>query len=322
MTGVVVLLIAGSAAAGIGQRPLHWLAARGADPTAILTGWLLAVLGLIVSVVSFLTLLAMPTDTHPATGLFGLAGGCWSALASGSLPGARQALAGASMVLAAVVLLRMGWAVRGRVRARRATQQARAQLQLLTRGQQPGSPVVVRDDKPMAVAISGRPTVILISDTLHQRLSAAQLAATLAHERAHLRGRHHLLIAIADTLAQALPWVPLLRAAPDAVRDLVELAADRAAARRYGSAAVHDALLQAIAPTAKTAAWTSAPATAGGLAMTGGLTAWRLAQLRKPARPAAAAIRLGACTAMAVAVLVLPVATGWVLVNTVACAAT
>ncbi|MCO7220422.1 M56 family metallopeptidase [Klenkia sp. PcliD-1-E] len=319
---MVVLLAAGSAAAGIGQAPLHWLAARGADPTAVLTGWLLALMGLLVSAVSFLALLAMPTDAHPSTGLFGLAGGCWSALAAGSLPGVREALAGASTIAATVVLVRMGWAVQARVRARRATRGARTQLQLLTRGQPPGSPVVVRSDEPMAVAISGRPAVILISDSLQQRLSAAELAATVAHERAHVRGRHHLLIAIADTLAQALPRVPLLRAAPAAVRDLVELAADRAAARRCGAAAVHDALLQATAPTGKATARMSASLTAGGLAMTGGLTDWRLAQLRKPARPGADLVRVLACAAMAAAVLVLPVATGWVLVNTVACAAT
>ncbi|MGW4592714.1 hypothetical protein ACWEKJ_35815 [Amycolatopsis thermoflava] len=56
----------------------------------------------------------------------------------------------------------------------------------------------------------------------------------LVHERAHLAGRHHQLVALADALRTALPFLPLFRDAPGALRELVELAADVAATRRCG----------------------------------------------------------------------------------------
>lgn len=57
------------------------------------------------------------------------------------------------------------------------------------------------------------------------------MAAVLAQERAHLTGRHHLVLAGAEALASASPWVPLLAGARREVTGLVEmLANDRASA--------------------------------------------------------------------------------------------
>ncbi|WP_245719002.1 M48 family metalloprotease [Micromonospora rhizosphaerae] len=52
-------------------------------------------------------------------------------------------------------------------------------------------------------------------------LPPAQLAAVLSHERAHLRGRHHLLVTVVKGLAAAAPCLPLTP--PAAVRLLMEL---------------------------------------------------------------------------------------------------
>lgn len=60
------------------------------------------------------------------------------------------------------------------------------------------------------------------------------------HERAHLRGRHHLMVTIAEALAAALP---LMRRSPALVRTLVEVSADSAATRSHGAGAVRPALL-------------------------------------------------------------------------------
>lgn len=77
---------------------------------------------------------------------------------------------------------------------------------------------------------------------LADQLTPAEVAAVLEHERAHVRGRHHLLLAAAETVAGALPFLPLAREAPTALRDLVELAADATAARHCGARVLHDAL--------------------------------------------------------------------------------
>lgn len=98
----------------------------------------------------------------------------------------------------------------------------------------------------MAYSIAGcraPQPVIVASRALTDRLPAPDVAAVLDHERAHLRGRHHLLVGLAEALATALPRLPLMRTSPVLIRTLVELAADHAAARVHGPAAVRVALV-------------------------------------------------------------------------------
>jgi Zn-dependent protease with chaperone function len=83
--------------------------------------------------------------------------------------------------------------------------------------------------------------VVLSSATLH-RLEPGQLAAVLAHERAHQAGRHHRLVLLAQALRVGFPWLPAVRLAGKAVARLVELAADDAAARAHGRRQVAAAL--------------------------------------------------------------------------------
>lgn len=309
MNGALALLV-GSAIVGLyGHRPLLWLADRRLDPTILLTGWVLSSIGLLVSTVATISLFALPADDHPSSGIFRLAGGCWTALASGSVPAWREALAALSVVTAATILVRVAWAVGRRVRRRRSTSQHVARLRLLAADAPPGEPLWVRDDRPLAVSIGGRPGVIIMSDALRRQLTPAAVAATLEHERAHIRGRHHLLVAVVDVLAAALPVSPLLRAAPAALEDLVELAADAQAARRCGAAAVREALSRL----------TSHPTPAGGLAMAGRLTQARLSRLTTGGSGTNRAARLAGCTAVAVAALSLPAAAGWLALNVVGC---
>jgi Zn-dependent protease with chaperone function len=91
--------------------------------------------------------------------------------------------------------------------------------------------VLVEHSEPVAYCVAGRhPTVILSTGALHA-LDSAQLAAVLAHERAHLAGRHHRLIALARVGRLVLPFLPLMRDADAQVARLVEMHADDAAAR-------------------------------------------------------------------------------------------
>ena len=311
MNGALALLV-GSATVGLyGHRPLLWLADRRLDPTILLTGWLLSSIGLLVSTVATTSLFALPADDHPSSGIFGLAGGCWTALASGSVPGWREALAALSLAVAGTILVRVGWAVVLRVRRRSSTSQHVARLRLLAADVPPGEPLWVRDDRPLALSIGGRPGLIVVSDAIPRVLTPAAVAATLEPERAHLRGRHHLLVAVVEVLAAALPVSPLLRAAPAALKDLVELAADAQAARRCGPAAVQEALSRL----------TAQPTPAGGLAMAGRLTQARLARLASAGSGSNRTVRLAGCTAVAVAALSLPAAAGWLALNVVGCVA-
>ena len=96
---------------------------------------------------------------------------------------------------------------------------------------------------PVAYCVWGRPATIVLSSGALEVLDPAQLEAVLAHERAHLAGRHHLLIALTRGLAAAFPGVPLFGLGLDHVGRLSEMCADDAAARRSGRPALAGALL-------------------------------------------------------------------------------
>jgi len=91
--------------------------------------------------------------------------------------------------------------------------------------------VLLEHSEPIAYCVAGRrPTVILSTGAL-QALAPAELSAVLAHERAHLTGRHHRLLALARIGWMVLPFLPLMREADAQVARLVEMHADDAAAR-------------------------------------------------------------------------------------------
>ena len=83
---------------------------------------------------------------------------------------------------------------------------------------------------------------VVVSSGARARLDAPELAAVLAHERAHLRARHDLVVEAFTVLLTAYPRLVTSRPALGEVRLLVEVLADRAARRRLGPAPVVRAL--------------------------------------------------------------------------------
>lgn len=94
---------------------------------------------------------------------------------------------------------------------------------------------VITAQQPSAYCVAGRPRTIVVTTGALVCLDQAQLAAVLAHERAHLRGRHHQILIVLRALAVTLPRLPLFAAATPAVAALLEMCADDAAVRRHGS---------------------------------------------------------------------------------------
>ena len=306
----LVALVAGTLLFGWhGHRVLMWLADRRLDPTILLTGWVLSTLGFVASLLAMLSLVALPVDEHHS-GAFGLAGDCWMALSSGVLPGTAEAVAAAGVVTATFVVARVSLVIHGRLRRRRRNAPHMQQLRLLAGGCRAHDPLWIEDERPMALSIGGRSGLIVMSRGLRNQLTPAAVNATLEHERAHLRGRHHLILAIVETLALALPWCPLLRAAPEAARDLVELAADSRAARTCGPSAVREALSRL----------TGQPLPVGALAMAGRLTAARLQRLSTGSIGGSGLSRLAGCSAVAAGALLLPTAAATLAVSAVQCA--
>jgi Zn-dependent protease with chaperone function len=106
--------------------------------------------------------------------------------------------------------------------------------------------VVLDDERPMAYALPGWPGRIVTTSGLLRRLDASGRRALLAHERAHLRGRHDLVLAVGAVVAGANP---LLRLLPAALSLACERRADEVAARTVGDRhAVVRAITLAVRP--------------------------------------------------------------------------
>lgn len=103
--------------------------------------------------------------------------------------------------------------------------------------------VVVDVPGRLAYAVAGRPSTIVVSRATVHALDDAQLQAVLAHERAHLAGRHHLLLAGARALAATMPRIRLFTAGSGELSRLVEMCADDTATRGHSSGALVGALL-------------------------------------------------------------------------------
>jgi hypothetical protein len=121
----------------------------------------------------------------------------------------------------------------------------RALLSLLAHGDPkvPGALVV---DYPAAAAycVPGLRSRIVISAGTLDLLDQAELAAVLAHERAHLRERHDLVLLPFTALARAFPWSVLVQRSYASVALLVEMLADDHAARQRPARELVTALIR------------------------------------------------------------------------------
>jgi hypothetical protein len=131
---------------------------------------------------------------------------------------------------------------------------------------------VVDDEDPMAFALPGAPGRVVVSRGMLRCLGDVERAALFAHERAHLRGRHHLFQTL-WRLAAALN--PLLRPLATAGGFVLERWADEEAARRVGDR-------KAVAHAVGRAALASAASRRPVLAANGGSVPQRVRALLGP----------------------------------------
>lgn len=139
--------------------------------------------------------------------------------------------------------------------------------------------VVVDHETAAAYCVPGRDRRVVLTTGAVRALTGEQLAAVLAHERAHLRGHHHLVVAAGRVLRSAFPFVPAFRWANDEVARLVELLADDAAARRCQ----RDALAGALGALAAEPGLGAVPAVS--LGATGPAVSGRVRRLLGPVPP-------------------------------------
>ncbi len=232
MTTMVVTLVFALAFSVVGARFVD-KASRLLGPRGALTLWTLSTVGWLLAWVA-VVVAAIAVTIGP--NLKGIANACLDLIQGLHRTGA-EGWAALPVALAAVLVLRLVWVGARRVGA--AARSRRVHLRhLLAQGRRTtlrGHPVwLVESSARDAYCLPGTAFGIAVSRGALAALGPREVDAVLAHENAHLRGHHHLLVGWVRLLASAFPRVPLLRAAGRHVPVLVEWCADDTASLRVG----------------------------------------------------------------------------------------
>jgi bla regulator protein blaR1 len=243
---------------------------RRAPATAILLWQALGLAGGLAAVGALLAI-GVGGNTVAQSGVVGGLAGLMQRHAAGQLMGAREPalftmvrlgslLAGMELfaVLCWVLVMAFATAVHARRRQREL-------LALLAHGD-PKAPGALVVDYPAAAAycLPGIKSQIVVSVGTLDLLAPAELAAVLAHERAHLRARHDLVLIPFTSLRRAFPRSRVICQAYGTVALLVEMMADDRALRVRGLFARELATALLRFGTASTG---NTPAPAGALAV-------------------------------------------------------
>lgn len=162
-------------------------------------------------------------------------------------PGSARAVVTGGAVLSGLVLARVllsGHQVGTRLRATR--RRHREFIDLLSNAPHEPSAsqlCVLEHSTPTAYCVPGLRSRVVLSQGTIDALSDEEVQAVLAHERAHLRERHDLILEFFTVMNTSLP--PILRT-PKALREvrlLAELLADRSAVQAVGPVVVARAVV-------------------------------------------------------------------------------
>ncbi|MGH3715825.1 MAG: M56 family metallopeptidase [Micromonosporaceae bacterium] len=268
------------------------------DPRLGIAAWCASVLSVTLAFVGAgLALAVVPVSAWRA--VCGLWRVCMIALAGGhGAVGRLAAIAG--LAVAAAVLLRLAYTVARTVPAAITWRHEHLAAVRAVGRAGPAPDIMVLDcPQPAGYVIAGwSRAVVVVTSGAVQRLTGAELAALVAHERGHAAGRHHVLLSGLRLLSQAFPGSRLLGQALTQVSQLAEVCADDAAVKRHSR---RDLARAMIVVAEGTSASRLAPATA--LAASGGDAAARIRRLLSPPTPPP---RWTRCSVTA-AVLLLPV---------------
>jgi Zn-dependent protease with chaperone function len=241
----VCLLLYGFAVAMVSPWILLLLTRAGSVPRLGAAAWLVAMVTVLASWVtaaSFLIASLIRYRDQPGR----VATACLAALRR--LVGGSGAVVHAGWVTLAAAgasaLAILGWRLgRSLWRARAHSRGHAERAWLIGRRVEGLDAVVVDAPERAAYCVAGRPNAIVVTSAALDALTDRHLQAVLAHERAHLAGRHHFVLALARALAAAIPWLPLFNKGAREIARLLEISADDAAARSHGSQTLLDALL-------------------------------------------------------------------------------
>ena len=186
----------------------------------------IALAGGVSMIGSLLVFGLIPFGATPITALAGLAGHVLAGTlpVGATLPGVMALCL--ALILGAHLLLNLGMTF---LRAERQRRRHHTLIGLLS------DPLpfdsegtrVIDHAAPIAYCLpGGTRSATVLSRGLLRLLDTDQLRGVVAHERAHLRQQHHLVLLAFKSWHSALPWFPIANRAENAVALLVEMMAD------------------------------------------------------------------------------------------------
>jgi Zn-dependent protease with chaperone function len=246
MSVAICLLLYSFAVATLAPWVLRRLTRAGTLPQSGVVAWLAAMVSVVASWFTATALLIMSlTRNWDQPGR--LATACFAALRRVIEGGSGALLQAGLFILAAAAisaLSTLAWrSGRSLWRAHAHSRGHAERARVIGRRIDGVDAVVVDAPERAAYCVAGRPDTIVVTSAALDTLTDRHLQAVLAHERAHLAGHHHYVLAVARALAAAIPGVTLFSTGAREIARLLEMAADDAAARSQGSQTLLDALL-------------------------------------------------------------------------------
>ena len=185
--------------------------------------------------------LAVP-ELRPAKGLAEFLHACSRALQDHYSTPAGVGLSVAGGTMTVVMIGRLAWFLStGFAHARGDRNHQRDLLAVVATSHPAKDVVVVQHDTPTVYCVPGRRRQIVVTSAALAALTDEQLTQVLAHERAHIRARHHLTLLLADAVSATFFHRSPFALARHQIAELTEMHADDAAdpcARRDLAAAL------------------------------------------------------------------------------------
>ena len=249
-------MLYGSVVATFGPPVLCRLTRRGTAPRLGVFAWLVAIGGAIgawalaagMLIIEFATFWRHPADSLLASyAVLSMPIHLHGDVATG-LGTLTLATLVAVVILAAIIVMVLN-ACRATLRLRRHTHAHGRAVRMVGR-RVPGVGAVVLDSpERQAYCAPGRPDTIVVTSAAVDALTREQLAAVLAHEHAHLTGRHAAVIGFLRGIAATLPGMRLVTDGVGEISRLLEMCADDTAARSHGPEPLLGGLLAIIGAT-------------------------------------------------------------------------
>lgn len=243
MIATVALVIFALLTNSVGARWLRGAVWTRRAPGLGILAWQALTASVVFSVVLAGVALAMPKLPGGAS-LAVLMRACVDGLRAqyGTPGGAALSIAGG--LIAAVIIARVTWCGLAALFTMRRDRKAQRQHLMMASRLHPVWGVRVVDHVNSTVyCVPGTDSTVVFTSGALLALDDKQIRAVIAHERAHLSGRHHLVLALAGALRRALPFAASMKIARDEIGQLVEMRADDVALRSSDRISIAKALV-------------------------------------------------------------------------------